>query len=369
MNYIGIDIHKRYSVCASQNEQGRRLRGARIEGNSASAFAQYLKSLEGRCKIAIEACWNWGTIYDRLAPLPQVEEVVVAHPLKTRLIGEAQIKTDKIDAQALSTLLRGNFIARVHVPAKAVRARKDQLRQRLYFARLRTAVRNRIHALLDRQEKLELPQCSDLFGAKGRGHLRRLELPAPDGTLLREDLALLELLNGQIKEQEKRIAAENLSDEKTRLVQSVPGLGVILAAVIASEIDEITRFRDTEHLCAYAGLVPSTHGSGGHIYHGKLLWSANKWLRWAFIEGAWVAVGCSGYFGAIYKQQRARGKKANTAITIVARRMCQIVWHLLQEKRVYVADLANLPKLNRAGGALKWASPQRKLSPAAPLTD
>ena len=92
MNYVGIDIHKRYSVCATQDEQGRRLRGARIEGNAASAFAQYLASLDGPCKIALEACWNWGALYDRLAPLPQVEEVVVAHPLKTRLIGESQIK-------------------------------------------------------------------------------------------------------------------------------------------------------------------------------------------------------------------------------------------------------------------------------------
>ncbi len=124
MNYVGIDIYKRYSVCATQDEQGRRLRGARIEGNSASAFAQYLAGLEGPCQIALEACWNWGTLYDRLAALPQVEEVVVAHPLKTRLIGEAQIKTDKIDAQALATLLRGNFISRVHVPQKAVPAQR-----------------------------------------------------------------------------------------------------------------------------------------------------------------------------------------------------------------------------------------------------
>ena len=370
MNYIGIDIHKRYSVCATQDEQGRKLGGARIEGNSAVAFAQYLGSFKGPCKVALEACWNWGTIYDRLEPLPQVEEVVVAHPLKTRLIGEAQIKTDKIDANALSTLLRGNFIARVHVPPKVVRQRKDQLRQRLYFARLRTAIRNRVHALLDRQEKLELPQCSDLFGAKGRGHLRRLALPEPDGTLLREDLALLELLNAQIQAQEKRIAQENVRDENTELVQSVPGLGVILAAVIASEIDEISRFADTEHLCAYAGLVPSTHGSGGHIHQGKLLWAANKWLRWAFIEGAWVAIGCSSYFGALYKRQRERGKKANTAITIVARRMCQIVWHLLREKRAYVADPASLAATRKGASAQKITSSRhQKLSPAAPRTD
>ena len=47
MYYVGIDIHKRYSVCAIENEQGRRLRGARIAGNSAAAFAQYLNALDG----------------------------------------------------------------------------------------------------------------------------------------------------------------------------------------------------------------------------------------------------------------------------------------------------------------------------------
>ena len=114
MYYVGIAIHKRYSVCATQDERGRWLGGARIGGNSAA-------------------------LYDRLVALLQVAEVVVAHPLKTRLIGEAQIKSDKIDARALSTLLRGNLLPRVHVPAKAVRQRKDTLRQRLYFVRLRTA--------------------------------------------------------------------------------------------------------------------------------------------------------------------------------------------------------------------------------------
>src|ERR1044071_3486960 len=77
MNYVGIDIHKRYSVCAAQDEQGRKLGGARIEGNSASAFAQYLGNLEGPCKVAIEACWNWATIYDRLEPVPPVGVVLL----------------------------------------------------------------------------------------------------------------------------------------------------------------------------------------------------------------------------------------------------------------------------------------------------
>ena len=48
-----------------------------------------------------------------------------------------------------------------------------------------------------------------------------------------------------------------------------------------------------------------------------------------------MAVGCSGYFGGFYRQHRARGKPANKAITIVARRMCRIVWTLLREERNY----------------------------------
>jgi transposase len=335
MNFVGIDIHKKYSVCVAQDEQGRRLGVARIEGNTASGFAQFFKSLGGQSRAVIEACWNWGKIHDLLEALPMVAEVVVANPLKTHLIASAQIKTDKIDGNALATLLRGNLIARSHVPAKAVRERKDTLRQRLYWARLRTRIRNRIHAVLDRQPQLELPQCSDLFGVRGMAHLGKLRLPEPDRTLLREDLALMDLLNRQIKDQEKRIAAQNQQDEATLLIQSIPGLGPILASVIAAEIDVIERFADSAHLCACAGLVPTTHASGGHTFHGGLLWSCNKWLRWALIEGAWVAVGSSPYFGAFYQRHRARGKKANTAITIVARRMCQIVYSLLKERRPY----------------------------------
>jgi hypothetical protein len=58
-------------------------------------------------------------------------------------------------------------------------------------------------------------------------------------------------------------------------------------------------------------------------------------VKWAYIEAAWVAIGCSAYFGGLYRHHRVRGKKANTAITIVARRMCRIVYRLLNENRLY----------------------------------
>lgn len=335
MNYVGIDIHKRYSVLAAQDEEGRKLKEARIEGNSVQDYARFFQSLAGPSRAVLEACWNWGLTHDLLEEIEEVEEVVLAHPLKTRLIADAQIKTDRLDAFALGTLLRGNLVARTHIPRRETRARKNLLRQRLYWARLRTMLRNRIHALLDRQHGLELPQCSDIFGVRGLGFLRRLELAETDHMLLREALALHDLIAEQMRAQEKRIALEFKTESMYGHLLSVPGIGPTLAAVIGCEIDQIERFSSADKLCGYAGVVPTTHSSGGKVHHGRLLPSCNKWLRWALVEASWVAIGCSPYFGALYRQQRARGKKANTAITIIARRMCRILFQLLREKRSF----------------------------------
>ena len=180
--------------------------------------------------------------------------------------------------------------------------------------------------------------------------LKKLRLTRPeDQRLLDEDLALLDLLASQIRVQEARIKAANIADADTALIASMPGMGPILSAVVAAEIDGIERFGSAARLWAYAGLVPSTYASGGVIYNGKLLKAANKWLRWALIEATWIAVGRSGYFGSLYRHHRARGKKANTSITIVARRMSTILWHLLKERRTFKEDFS--------------------LSPVAPCTD
>lgn len=335
MNYVGIDIHKKYSVLCAQDGHGAKLREARIAGNWEEGYARFFRELEGPSKAVLEACWNWGLTHDLLEEIKEVEEVVLAHPYKTRLIADAQIKTDRLDAFALGTLLRGNLVARAHIPRRETRARKNLLRQRLYWARLRTMLRNRIHALIDRQAHLELPQCSDIFGVCGLSFLRQLELAEPDHTLLKEALALHELIAQQMKAQEKRIATEFKEEATYTYLRSVPGIGATLGAVIGCEIDDIERFPSAEKLCAYAGVVPTTHSSGGKVYHGRLLPYCNKWLRWALVEASWVAIGCSPYFGALYRQQRARGKKANTAITIVARRMCRILYQLLKEKRSF----------------------------------
>ena len=99
MNYIGIDIHKKQCVLSALDEAGERMREARIGTNDRAGFAEYLRAVGGPCRAVIEACWGWGKVHDLLEATGLVEEVVLAHPYKVRIIAEAQIKTDKVDAR------------------------------------------------------------------------------------------------------------------------------------------------------------------------------------------------------------------------------------------------------------------------------
>jgi transposase len=163
MIYTGIDYHKRYSVACMLDAQGRKLHETRIDGNAAAAFAGYFKTLGEPSEVVIEACWSWGALYDLLEGIEGVNKVVLSHPAKNRIIADAQIKNDRVDAHALATLLRGDFVAKVHVPCREVRQRKNAIRQRLWLARLRTMIRNRIHTVVDRHPHLERPTVKDLF--------------------------------------------------------------------------------------------------------------------------------------------------------------------------------------------------------------
>jgi transposase len=333
--YTGIDYHKKFSVACTMDEQGNLVREGRIAGNTPEGFEAYFKGLPAPSEVVIEACWNWGVLYDLLEQTPGVIAVVLSHPAKNRIIADAQIKNDRVDARALATLLRGNFVARVHVPAKEVRLKKNTLRQRLWLARMRTRMRNRIHSVIDRYPRLPRPAVKDIFSKKGLAWLKRTELPASERTLLDEDLELHTTVEAQIKALEKQIQADNAANPTATRLLTLPGVGVILAPVIAMEIDTIGRFNSPEKLCAYAGLVPTTHGSAGKVSHGSMLPFSNRWLKWAFIEAAWVAINFSDYFGAFYRTQRQRGKKPNVAICITARRMAIIAWKMLTQERDY----------------------------------
>ncbi len=341
MNYVGIDYHKKYSHVTAVNEEGQVLQSRRLD-NDAMIFQEFFRELGGKSQTVLEASRTWGVLYDLLEDMEEVDSVTLAHPLKVRAIAEARIKTDKIDATTLAQLLRADLIPAAYIPGKETRLSKEMLRQRMFLVRMRTRLKNRIHVLLDRQH-VQGPQGTDIFGKKGMKYLKELELTGVDGAILREDLQLLEVINKLIGDAEEETRKRLFEDERVRLLDTIPGLGPILASVIALEIDNIDRFSTAKKLSSYAGLVPSTYSSGGKTYHGRLLPMSNKWLKWALVEASWSAIRTSGYCRSFYDRVKRR-KGSHTAAVALARRLAEIVWHVLKERRIYQE---RLPRIER----------------------
>ncbi len=330
MLYAGVDTHKKYSRVVVTNSRGHMVAQASLSNDIAS-FKNFFLQMNEPVKAVVEAGRTWGIIYDMLDDLGT--EPVLANPLKARAIAEAKIKTDSIDARTLADLLRADLIPVVHVPSREVRAQKNLLRQRLWLVSIRTMVKNRIHHILDRNHVV-LSHHSDIFGKAGRCEMERLIIPAPDDQLLKAHLEILDHIKEQIAISEKWIAEAVDDHPGTAIVRTVPGLGKIFAPLVALEIDDIKRFSNPGKLCAYAGLVPSTYASGGKVRHGGLISSCNRWLKWAFVEAAWIAQRTSPYCHEYFERIKRR-KGANSAATALARRLCEITWHCLTGNRPY----------------------------------
>jgi transposase len=336
MLYVGVDAHKAHSQMTVMDHTGKILKRRRV----ASSREGVLEALEPHradggqpMKAVLEAGYGWGPIYDWIGEV--ADEVILAHPLKVRAIAEARIKTDKLDSEMLAHLLRADLIPEAYAPSKETRATKRVLRQRMFLVRLQTMVKNRVWALLW-QHGIEPPPVSDLFGKKGLTWLREeIELPEPDGRLLREEVGLAETLKQKIRSTESLIAELAEGDEAVGWLRSLPGIGEFFSVLIRHEVGEMERFPSPKKFASYTGLVPSTYASGKRLTHGRLTKEGNKWLRWAFIEAVSPAIRCSPYLRGYYMRIRTR-RGTKDARTATARKLAELAWTVCTQKRPYV---------------------------------
>ena len=87
---------------------------------------------------------------------------------------------------------------------------------------------------------------------------------------------MIDSFDYEIKLVSKQIAVYAKEDDIARLLMTIPGIGYYSALLLISEIGDIDRFTDSNHLCSYAGLIPSTNSSGGITYHGNITKTGSK---------------------------------------------------------------------------------------------
>lgn len=334
MYYVGLDIHKRYCISTVMDKQGKVIDKARIDSAS-SELRDYFGSFDQPLSVVMEACYNWGYFADILGGI--TEKLILAHPLKTKAIADARIKTDSIDSKTLADLLRADLIPESYIPSKETRLVKNFLRYRAGLTAISTMIKNKIHALVDQHDhpaRETLEHLSDVFGKKGLEILETLELPGCDTQILRSWLGMLEHLKKEIANANRWVRQHVREDELASLLKTIPGIGDQFALLIRYEIDRIERFRNPKKLVSYTGLAPSTYQSGNKTRHGRITKQGNKWLRWALVEAAQRTPIKSPYFKKYYNRLKQK-IGSNRARVATARKIAEVVFGVMKTRTPY----------------------------------
>jgi transposase len=119
------------------------------------------------------------------------------------------------------------------------------------------------------------------------------------------------------------------SDDRAKLLMTIPAIAELLGLTIASEIGDISRFPSARKLVGYAGLAPRIKRSGQSSRIGQLTKAGPDTLRWAAVEAAQQAWRPSNPRHELYVDIKRRHGKPNPAKAAVARKVLIAAWHVL----------------------------------------
>lgn len=327
--FFGIDTHKHYVMVAAVNvDQEIILKPTRISMADLPKWAA--EQLTADDQVVLEVSSNTWSMVDLLSQ--HAGEVVAANPYKTKLIAEAHIKNDKVDATTLAKLLAARFIPEVWVPDAEVRQQRSLATHRATLQKQSTQVKNRLHHVLYRHN-LRCPEKS-LFSPAGREWLLAQSLPETDRLQIRHLLRQLDVLQEDLDETDRLMAQQASQDPRVARLMQISGMSCTIAYTTLAIIGDIQRFPAPDKLAAYAGLVPRQRQSGDSDFHGSITKAGSALLRWLMVEAARAAIRWDPHWRKIYNRI-ARRRGSSIAAVAVARRLLVLVWHLLTKNDIY----------------------------------
>jgi transposase len=356
--YIGMDVHKREVEVCIVDGKGKVLERFRCACTRGTLEKTARTRFTKRDHVALETTTNAWAVADLIRP--HVAHVVVSNPIKTRVIAEAKVKTDKVDAEVLAQLLRCNYLPEVWAPDVNTRLLRRLSSRRASLVADRIANKNRIHSLLG--GLLIRAPLQDIFGPKGRAWLDTVKLPADHRAVLTVDLRLLDAVSREIELLDGQLKTLAYHDDRMRLLMTLPGIDYAVAVVLIGALGDISRFRDGDHVASYLGLVPSTRQSGDHCYHGPITKHGHSHARWMLIQAAQHLSRSHGPLGAFFRRL-ARRKNYCVAVVAVARKLVTIAFLMLKnnEPYRYASPVPTRDKLVRlriaATGERRYAKP------------
>lgn len=336
--FCGIDVHKKsWSICLRNAE--RELKTFSQDPDPIG-LSRHLKKYYPNANISIvyEAgfCGYW----------PQ--QVLTNEGLNCRIIHPSDVaqtdknrryKTDAVDCRKLAIELSKGALNFIHIPTEQTIACRTLVRGRQSLVKDQTRYKNRIQSFLD-MHGIKVPQ-----GYKNGTHfsnhflqwLQNLPLDEKRKLALSSQLTMLTTVRSQIliiSKELRKLTQDPLYSKQIELLRSIPGIGILSAFVIMSELEDIRRFGDFDQLASYAGFKPDIYASGEKQVTKGITHRCNPILRETLVECAWMAIGKDPALTMAYTNYKQR-MHYNKAILRIAKKLLNRIRYVLLNNKPY----------------------------------
>jgi len=316
-HYIGFDIHKKSVQYCVKTADGAIVREGRLSAERA-VLVQWALTLTEPWQGAMEATLFSGWVYDTLKPY--AAQLNMAHPLMMKAIGASKKKSDRIDARKIADMVRCNWLPVCYVAPAEMRELRRLLRYRNLVVRQAVRMKNKIAGLL-----MEVGEPYNKRRLHGKKYFDELlgnleETPESVKHLLRLSRGVLVLFESIQMQLLQRLREEPKLRERVRRLQSIGGVGEVMALVWALEIVDPHRFSSIGQAQSYCGLTAALKSSANKEQRGPISKQRNAHLQTTLIEIAKLAPRWNPQLAAVHARELERGHR-NRATLAVARKL------------------------------------------------
>jgi transposase len=328
---IGCDFHPSLQVIAIlDRETGEISTKTLLNGNGDAR--RFYESLRG-CSVLVgmESCGNTLWFEQMLAEMGY--RFAIGDAARIRAMAVREQKTNDRDALHILDVLEMDRFPAIWVPSPEERDLRALLLHRFKLVQMRTRIKNQLqHIALN----YGFQKKRKLWSEAGRKFLKELELPT--WTKRRRDdlLQMLEPLDTTIAELSAAVEKEAENNARARLLQTHPGVGPITSLGFVLIIGPVERFRESNRVASYLGLIPTEASSGERHRWGHISKQGNTFLRTMLVEAGQTAARRDPELRRAYQRLKHKKQYSGIAKVMVARKLAIRLYWMLKTNKPYL---------------------------------
>ena len=330
--YAGIDLHSSNNYIGIINEQDQRLYGKRIPNELDRvllALEPFKKELSG---VVVESTYNWYWLVDGLKD--NGYKLHLANPSAIKQYEGLKHTDDKWDSFWLAHMLRLGILPEGYIYPKEGRPLRDLLRRRLLLVRQKTTHILSLQSMINRNlgmrmsgnaiKKLKEADAEELFD---QTHLL---------LATKSSISVIRFLKEKISIIEKEALSLLKPHHGFNYLQTIPGIGNILALTIMLEVGDIDRFPTVGDYSSYCRCVKSERFSNGKKKGNGNRKNGNKYLAWAYVEAANFAIRYCPYAQKFYQRKKAK-TNGIVGIKALSNKLARASYYIIRDQVPYDA--------------------------------